>query len=166
MPIYRGRLIDPLRAVIERYSPAETRSEGAFDDDFRTPLLDTSTGARREGQIYLPEIELPAQIEDGAYEALRLGQAGDTARSDFVLVFHFVDLEDAGLVDDAGNALAPKKDDRLVRVLDVNGNVVITPRATLELYCTEARPGGGWLAKRRNLLIARFSSRPAGLTGG
>lgn len=166
MPIYRGRLIDPLIAVIERLDTNTTAQASGYDADFNTPIVSGATGVRTTKTRYLDPIELPAQIEDSAFEAQRQTQAGDNARSQYTLVFHFQTLEDLGLVDaGTGNALL-RKGDRLVQVKDDTGAAVITPQPKYELYCTEVRPGGGWLGKRRNLLIASYAARPQGLVGG
>lgn len=165
MPVYRGKLLFPLTCVLERLDTNATATASGYDPDFNTPLVSGATGVRVGAQRYLTAIELPAQVEDSSFERQRPTQAGDNPQSNYVLVYHFETLEGLGLVDAAtGNALL-RLNDRLVRVKDAAGAVVITPQPGYELYCTEVKPGGGWLGQRRNLLIASYAARPQGLTG-
>ena len=83
-----------------------------------------------------------------------------------VLVFHFRDLEQRGLLDrETGDALL-RVGDRLVAIRDRRtGKIVQAVRTPPGLYLTEPQPEFG-LGGRRNLLIATFSERALGGHGG
>ena len=150
----RGRLIFPFTAELARYDAAATAVDPGFDDDFREarPLPDAA--GRREH----PPVHLRCQVEPAQVEALSMAPAGATPESTVVLIFHFADLEAAGLVGTAGEP-GIRIHDRLVALRDHKGNVVLQPVDPPGLYATEVRPLGYGLGGRRNLLLAKFEDR-------
>lgn len=168
MPGYRGRLIWPFVARIARLDPAGTDAavapDAGFDDVFREPRQVPTAGVQQglDARAELDPLDLRCQVEDQAWEQLRMMRTGNGAQSEVVLVFHFADLELAGLVDGAiGTALAPRVGDRLVsihRAIDLTVvQAVPTPPG---LYCVEAQPRShGLSGGERNLLVCTFRER-------
>lgn len=175
---YRGRLIWPVVARIARLDPSGTAADpdaagpltSGFDADFRepvkVPVAGSTVGATSRKE--LADLDLPVQVEDAAWEALEEMRTGDASESRLVLVFHFADLEARALVDPTtGDALAPRKGDRLVAILDPHTNAVVQAVTTPPgLYVTEARPASfGLSARTRNLLLVTFESRDQSVRG-
>lgn len=166
---YRGRLIWPFVARLARLDPAGTdaavASDLGFDDVFREPAqvpdgTQTGTDARAE----LEALDLPCQIEDLAWEQLRMMRTGAASQLEVVLVFHYRDLELRGLVDaTTGTALAPRVGDRLVSIhRSVDLSLVQQVPTPPGLYCIEAQPRShGLSGLDRNLLVATFRERQA-----
>lgn len=168
----RGRLIWPFIARIARIDPASIAADpdasgplvSGYDEDFREPVRlpaatkVTGPSARAE----LAAIDLPVQVEDEAWEELRMMRTGDAATTRLTLVFHFKDLERLGYVDaNTGDALVPRKGDRLVSIHHKrDGTLVQAVPTPPGLYCMEAQPRSHGLSSlRRNLLVCTFESR-------
>lgn len=168
---YRGRLIRPVLVRIARYDTGSTLvvdpdGDGAivdgYDPDFREPRrVDDGTQAGRSARVELEPIDLPAQVEDDQWETLRMVASGDDPITGLSLVFHFADLERLGYVDaTTGDALVPRKSDRLVAIIDPASREVMQAMPGDGLFCTMAQPRSYGLAGRqRNLLLARFQER-------
>ncbi len=153
----RGRLIRPLVAVIEQLDTEATRAAGNYDATFRT---------LKPGKepIYGAPVEVPAQVEMTSWETRRQTQAGDVPGSKLALVFHFLDLEKAGLVVD-GRAVF-RKGDRLTELRSRDGTKIeeLVSSEAGGLYVVEVQPAGLGLGGRRNLLLVFFQERARGLT--
>src|SRR5688572_482404 len=100
----RGRIIFPFLAELHRLDTQAMAADpdaagpltSGFDPDFHEPVvLDTGVDFRRE----LPPVRVRCQVEPLVYEELLQTAAGNAPRSKLVLVFHYRDLERAGLVD-------------------------------------------------------------------
>jgi hypothetical protein len=158
----RGRLLFPLIAELARLDTNTIATNGAYDPQFKTYKPDATTPGRKE----LPSIFIRAQVEMGRWEGQQQMQSGNVPDSRLTLVFHFRDLERAGLTDpNTGDALI-RVNDRLVTLKSRNGLIleqtVRVPSGGL--YATEVQPAGLGLGGRRNLLVATFDKRPQGLT--
>lgn len=173
----RGRLIFPMKVKIAPLDAAATASEQGsgvgpgYDPDFREPVRLPETGlvvgpsARAEGEL----VELSAQVEDEAWEQLRMARSGDIAAINVVLVFHFKELEARGFIDEeSGDATCPRKGDRLEGIYDPRTGAVIQRVPTPPgLYCVEAQPRSyGLSSLKRNLLVCTFRSRDPGSMRG
>jgi hypothetical protein len=159
----RGRLIFPFAGEFVRLDrTAMAEGSDAVDPDFREPRLaasepdDVGTLARRE----LPPVRVPCQVEDEAFERLRMTGAGNDPETRLQLVIHFLDLERRGLVDVSSGRALLVPGDRLMGLYDATGALV----QAVDLYVTETRPigfGFGLLRPRRNLLLLVLEGRTA-----
>jgi hypothetical protein len=168
---YRGRLIWPFVARIARLDPTATDAavviageDVGWDEDFREARQVQAAGiqqglsARRE----LEPLDLEGQIEDQAWEQLRMMRTGNADQNEVVLVFHYAKLELLGLIDaSTGTATAPRVGDRLVSIhRSVDLSLVQTVPTPPGLYCTEAQPRShGLSGLERNLLVCTFRER-------
>ncbi len=168
----RGDLIFPMKV---RVYPLDLSSTAApvgslasgFDDEFREPRVLPAAGAvagdsaRIEGTPYI----LRAQIEDQSWEEFLASRTGDLDNVEVRLVLHYRDLERASLVDaNTGDALVPRKGDRLDAILDPRTEAVIqlVPNPP-GLFCVQAQPRSyGLTSLKRNLLLATFRARLPG----
>jgi hypothetical protein len=160
----RGRLIFAFLAELHRLDTVATATTPpGYDDDFKEPaLLDTGGAIGERVRREHPPVLLPCQVETEAFESLQSFAAGSSPRSHVRLVFHFADLERAGLVDPATGAALVRVGDRLGAILDSGGELVQRIRTPPGLYVTEARPTGFGLfmaRPRRNLLLVSFDDR-------
>lgn len=146
------RLVRPLVAEIAQLDA----SAAAGDPDFKEPST-----TRKER----PPIRLPAQLEVGTHERLQQSLAGDVPDSRLVLVLDCEDLKQRGLVDPKTNAVLLRVGDRIVRVLNRAGAVVLAFPHPPGLFIVELRPTAG-LDSDRNLLLAFCGDRAQGLTKG
>lgn len=169
---YRGRLIWPFVARIARLDRSAIADdpdgagelESGYDDDFREPRQLPASGSQEgvDARVEMEPIDLRCQIEDIAWEQLRMMRSGVATQIEVVLVFHFSDLELLGLVDaTTGTALVPVIGDRLIslhRSIDLSLiQAVPTPPG---LYCVESIPRSyGLSGLERNLLVATFRER-------
>lgn len=170
MPGYRGRLIWPMLARIARYDTAATAADpdGAgpettgYDPIFREPRrVDDGSQVGRSAREDMAPIDIPVQVEDDQWEALRMATAGDDPGTAISLIFHFRDLERLGLVDaTTGDALCPRKGDRLVAIVDSRTLAVVQAIPGDGIFCVQAQPRSyGLSGLTRNLLMAMFQER-------
>lgn len=167
MPGYRGRLIWPFVARVARLDPAGTDAAIApdlgYDDVFREPRqVADGTQVGVDARAELEAIDLPCQVEDQAWEQLRMMRTGIAAQLEVVLVFHFRDLELRGLVDaTTGTALVPRVGDRLASIhRSADLSLVQEVPTPPGLYCVEALPRShGLSGLERNLLVCTFRER-------
>lgn len=169
MPGYRGRLIWPFIARIARLDLAGTAADpdasgpltSGYDDVYREPIQIPAVGSQvgTNARVELAPIDLPCQVEDEAWETLRMMRTGNVARAELLLVFHFRSLEAAGLVDPTtGDALAPRIGDRLVSIHRTPDLALVQAVPTPPgLFCEEAQPRShGLSGLARNLLVCTF----------
>jgi len=168
----RGRLIFPFIAEISQLDLSGTAADpdgagaltSGYDDLLQAPVRvpdGTITGSTAEKYV-TPTTKLKVQVEDQAWEALRMMRTGDSPNTEVVLVFHFRDLEAAGLVDaTTGDALVPRKGDRLISIRrKADDSLVQAVSYPPGLYCIEAQPRSyGLTGLRRNLLVCTFRDR-------
>jgi hypothetical protein len=141
-----------------------------FDDVYREPVQVPAVGSQvgTDARAELEPIDLRCQVEDQAWETLRMMRTGNAQRLEVVLVFHFAQLEELGLVDaTTGDALAPRVGDRLVSIRRYPGLEVVQAVPTPPgLYCEEAAPRShGLSGGHRNLLVCTFRERTRGAPG-
>lgn len=166
---YRGRLIFPVIARIARVDLA-TMSDN-FDPVFheaRPIATATSPQEGAESRIELATIDLRAQVEDEAWETLRMMKNGDAARLELTIIMHFADLELGGYVDpETGDVIAPRVGDRLVGFYREADRTLIQTVPEPGLYCEEAIPRSHGLdGGTRNLLAVTFRDRMRSFAAG
>lgn len=169
---YRGRLIWPFVARIARLDRASTSADpdglggqtSGYDDLFREarqlPEPDVQHG--RDARTELEPLDLRCQIEDLAWDQLRMMMTGPSPSVEVTLVFHFLELELLGLIDsETGTALAPVVGDRLVSIhRSIDLALVQKVRHPPGLYCVHAEPRShGLSGLERNLLVCTFRER-------
>lgn len=172
----RGRLINPFAAELAQLDAAATAADpdgpgpltSGYDADFQETVLVPSSGGRgRDARREKPPIRVPCQVESQAFGELTELATGNSPRSHLVLVFHFADLEQLGLVDPTTGDVLLRPGDRLVAIRDLRtGAVVQAIRTPPGLYLSEAQPQSFGLGGRRNLLLATFGERALGPQGG
>jgi len=131
-----------------------------YDAYFREPLKVLAEATDQVGETVREEtlVQIRAQIEPNLFESLQAYLGGAEVDTQFAIVAHFRDLEQAGLVDAAtGNPLIRPRD-RMTRILTTKGQVVQTIDDPPGLYVTEVQPRGFGPAGR-NLLLIKFESR-------
>jgi len=171
----RGRLINPFAAELAQLDTAATAADpdgpgpltSGYDADFQeTVLLPSPSGRGRDARREKPPIRIPCQVEVQAFGALTELPTGNSPRSHLVLVFHFGDLEQLGLVDPTTGDALLRPGDHLVAIRDLStGELVQAIRTPPGLYLTEAQPQSFGLGGRRNLLLATFGERALGPQG-
>ncbi len=168
MPGYRGRLIWPFVARLRPLDPAATDAaiapSAGFDDVFREPAQVPAAGVQQgvDARAELAAVDLPCQVEDQAWDQLRMMRTGIGAQLEVVLVFHFRDLELRGLVDAVtGTATVPRVGDRLASIHRAADLALVQEVPTPPgLYCVEAQPRSyGLSGGERNLLVCTFRER-------
>lgn len=163
----RGRLINPFIAEIAQLDTLATAADpdgagpwtSGYDRVFAEPVK-LSGGA--SARVEKAPIRVLCQVEDQAFETQQQTNRGDAPNTNFVLVFHFADLEVAGLVDLVTGEATIRKNDRLValrRARDESLIQSIDP-ARGGMFVTEATPASfGLSGGERNLLLVRFEER-------
>ena len=158
----RGRLIFAFRADIRRIDAGAVQAD--IDPDFKEPrLVDQNDDGVPDGQRpELPVVSVPCQLEPKTFDDLQMMAAGNSPRNDLTLVFHFRDLERLGLIDRATGTPGIANGDRLDAIRTRRGVLVQRIPTRPGLYATELTQRGFGLGRtpKRNLLMARFSSRP------
>lgn len=166
---YRGRLIHPFLIRIAPLDIAGTAAdpdgagalESGYDKYTREPVrvpnnTQRGSSARKEKD----PIDLLAQVEDAAWEALTMMRTGNSARTELTIVIHFSELEARGLVSETtGAALVPKVGDRLVSIHNREGVLIQEVPNPPGLYCMQPQPRGYGLGESRNLLVCTFEDR-------
>lgn len=163
----RGRLINPFIAEIAQLDTLATAADpdggGAFtsgyDRVFAEPVK-LSSGA--SARVEKAPIRVLCQVEDQAFERQQQTARGDAPDTTYTLVFHFADLETAGLVDPTTGEATIRKNDRLValrRARDESLIQAIDPEKG-GMYVVEATPASfGLSGGERNLLLVRLEER-------
>lgn len=168
----RGRLIFPFVAQIAQLDTFAMGQDpdgagpeiSGYDLDFREPVGLPVDADDQIGVTHRVEklIEAQCQVETRTFERLAQVLGGTSPDSAIELVFHFKQLEDAGLVDPFGVATI-RINDRLVSIKDLSGNVVQEVRNPPGLFVSQSLPGGFGLGPQRNLLIVTFEEREQGI---
>lgn len=166
----RGRLIWPVIAVLQQLDTDATAADpdgagpltSGYDDDFREPVVVPPVSGSDRGTVVRVEtpLRLPCQYEPGNQEDLRMDATGRNPNSLVRLVFHFSDLEDAGLIDTDGRPLI-RINDRLDEVRDYNDDSLIERFPDPPgLYATQVQSRSfGLSALKRNLVLVTFMER-------
>lgn len=161
----RGRLIQRFAATIRRLDTALTEASPGYDSVFReTVKVDTDgDGLGEPSHVYHADETITVQMDPTTTDSLRAHALGQDPERDVLMLAHFRELEELGLVGADGMALL-REGTRLVRVEDLRGGTVYEPRDTVEggLELTAATPVGWGLnmaQPSRNLLELRFERR-------
>lgn len=168
----RGRLINPMLVEVALLDTDATAADpdgpgplpSGYDPDFHEPVrLPDGSSARKETSV-----KLPAQVEIDTLERLNETGAGNVPAGSMRCIFHFQDLEDAGLVDATTGEAKIRIDSRLVAIYHLtDGTLIQKIRTPPGLYCIEAAPQSfGLSGGERNLLVCTFSPRDQGLAAG
>src|SRR5882672_8400287 len=121
----RGRLMQAFAAELAQLDTAATAADpdgpgplrSGYDADFQeTVLVPNSAGPGRDARREKPLIRVPCQIEVQSFGELAELATGNSPRSRLVLVFHFADLEQLGLVDPTTGDTLLRVGDRLVAI--------------------------------------------------
>lgn len=162
----RGRLLNPIIAVIRRLDTTTTESTSGYDSRFRSVKTSYPAGPEKErvrARVELPEIRLKCQVEVFDVDKMQQGPAGNVSQHRMILVFHFKDLEAANLVDATGKALLHVTD-RLAELRNNKcGQGLIRAFNDPQLFATESRGQAYGFGYQRNLLLVTFEDRPQGL---
>lgn len=170
----RGRLINPFLAELAQLDTVASAADpdgagpalSGYDPDFKeTVVLAGPGGERVDARKEKPPIRVPCQVEIGVFEALQQLAAGNSPNSRVVLVFHFRDLEQMGLVDATTGEALLRTNDRLVAIHTMRGELVQAIRTPPGLYATEVQPQSFGLGLSRNLLLVTFDEREIAVRG-
>jgi len=172
----RGRLINPFKVLIARIGTDLTAADpdgigplvSGYDNVFREPIPNLP-GAVVRAALELPAILIPCQFEpEDTFEQLEQQAPGNDTKTKIKVCFHFIDLEEMGLVDAVTGEALLRIDDRLVSVHRFEDDALIQ-RAGLQegFYCTEAQPRSfGLSGGERNLLLCTYEARDSTFKGG
>lgn len=156
----RGRILAPFLAELAQLDTQATTVNVTLQEP--TVRIDPVTGARSTGRAD-KLTRARCQVETGTFQAQGMAPMGDMPRSSLTLVFHYQDLEEAGLIGPENRPMI-NVNDRLVRILTEDGveqqSFVRSP-----VYVTEATPAGFGFGGAVNLLVVRFGDRPQGVRG-
>lgn len=137
-----------------------------YDPDFReTVILPTSDRIGKSARKEADTFQIPGQFSEGtnAFMQLLAAQTGKLATTEFSLVFHFVDLELADLVETTTGMAKIKVGDRLIAIYDMAGTLQHKLPAVPGAYVTKSEPHFG-LEGGKNLLMVTFRGRDPGAT--
>jgi hypothetical protein len=163
---YRGRLIFPFLIEIAPLDLAATETAG-YDPEFREPVIlptvdRLGASARTEGDL----IRVPGSLHSPQTSfALQQAATGNFNRLDLLIMFHFSDLETAGLVEASTGTALIKIGDRLNAIYQLDGTFVQKFPNPPGAFVKRAAPLFG-LGSRRNLLEVSFQSNDQGLSAG
>jgi hypothetical protein len=106
-----------------------------------------------------------AQIEPATFEQLSMMLNGRSPNSQMIVVMHYRDLEDAGLVESATGRPLIRINDRLSAIKhDVTLDLIEQIPNPPGLFITEVKSSGfGLTSLKRNLLIVTFEARDLGV---
>jgi hypothetical protein len=170
--VYRGRLIQRFVAVLYRIDTAATAAVvgGGYDPEFGEPLPVANGSLLGASSLReRPALRLPCQLDRKTWGAAGAARSGYEENADIILVFHYPDLEAAGLIGTDG---VPQifPGDRIGAIEDVGGAVQETFANPPGMFVTDLERAGHGLAAfgmpRFNLLIAYCSKRHQAMTGG
>lgn len=168
--MYRGRLINPFIVRLYALDTALTTADpdaggpltSGYDPILREPRKlpqagqTIGTSARRETVMPL----LRAQVETVSLEKQRQMAQGNAPVADMVLVFHFRDLERAGLVDATTGKAKIQQGYRLDAILDPKTEALVRSFPNPPgLFAVRVEDEFGGLGRRRNLLKVYFKDR-------
>jgi hypothetical protein len=169
----RGRLIVPFFAELAQLDTVETAKDpdgagdltSGYDDDFRTVVkVSDGTAAGVDARQEKPAILVPCQVETRVLDMLRQIASGNAADADLILVFHFRDLENMGLVDPTTGKALIRTNDRLVAIRECpSGDLIEAIPNPPGLFVTEPRSSSfGLSGGARNLLVVTLKDREQG----
>lgn len=171
----RGRLINPFLVDIAQLDTAATAADpdgggeltSGYDDDFnevvKVPSATKEGGASARQETAI--VQLMCQVENDLTAQQAQLLSGDAGEFLFRLVFHFEELEDAGMVDPNGRATV-RVNDRIVALRDCDSGELIREFLVEEggAYITHALDRSyGLSGGKRNLLVCTVQEREQGL---
>lgn len=156
----RGRILAPFTAELAHFDSQATTVNPVLHEP--TVTYDPITGARTTGRAE-KLAQVRCQVETGTFQAQGMAPMGDIPRSSLTLVFHYQDLEEAGLIGPENRPLV-NVNDRLVRILTEHG-VEQQSFARSPVFVTEVTPSGFGFGGAVNLLVVRFGDRAQGVRG-
>ena len=168
----RGRLIRPMLLEIARIDVEGTRAAGGYDDVRGQPRVAVPAPGvpargvpRAEATVYFSAVRVPAQVENGlrglAFNLQQMVQTGNQPKFKINCVFHFEDLEAAGLIDVEGHPRM-RTGDRLLKIRDnATHDAVVTIEDGYATKIDDTSFGLG--AAMRNLLVVTYESRAKGM---
>ncbi len=156
----RGRLIHQFTIELAQLDTRATEDvqDGGYDPIFREPRLvadGTQTGSpsRRERLV-----RLQAQVDPATFNQARMLAGGQVREGRFVVLVHYRELEQRGLIDALG-APTLRIGDRLAAVLDREGRPVVPIPDPPGLYLRSTLPRSFGYGGRVNILELAFASR-------
>ena len=175
----RGHLINPFIAEIAQLDTVATAADpdgagtltSGFDDDFREVVrvadaADPDNQAGVSARQEKTHIYLPCQVEtEDAFDNMRMFAAGNVPQFSIALLFHFRDLENAGLVHATTGSALLENNDRLVAIRKLSNNALVESIPNPPgLFATRVMPRSfGLSGGERNLLLVTFEDREQGL---
>jgi len=171
---YRGRLIFPFMLEIAPLNLAGTAADPdaggplttGYDQDFgEAEVLPTNDRLGRSARAESTAVRIPGQfLSTSAFLKSQQAANGNLASTEFSVLFHFADLEGAGLVETSTGTAKIKVGDRLVAVYTMAGDLVQKVRSVPGAFVISALPLFG-LGGTRNLLEVTFKGRDPGGQG-
>lgn len=166
----RGRLIFPVRVELARIDVESTRADDGFDDTLGQPKLAPSIGLPPKGNLrgevatrYFAPVRVLGQVENGLAKLTTyqqgMVQTGNQPKFKVQVVYHYEELEQAGLVSADGH-VKMRSGDRLTKILRVDGTLICNIE---DAYATRVDDTSfGLSAQQRNLCIVTYESRAKG----
>jgi hypothetical protein len=166
----RGRLIFPVRVELARIDVEATRADSGFDDVLGQPRLAAAPGLPAKGnprgeiatKYFLP-VRVLGQIENGLARLTTyqqgMVQTGNQPKLKLQIVYHYAELEQAGLVSADGH-VKMRSGDRLLAAYKLDGVQICTFE---DAYATRVDDTSfGLSAQNRNLCVMTYESRAKG----
>jgi hypothetical protein len=165
----RGRLIYPFSVELAQLDTTAIEVAGGYDDEFREvkriePVSGSDRGASGRVETI---VTLKAQIEPQTFNELDMMASGRSTNSRFGLVFHYADLEKAGVVEaSTGVPRLRAPGDRLAAIRNVrSGALIETIPAVPGLFAVEVQSRGFGIGVHRNLCLMIFEERETSARG-
>lgn len=168
----RGKLIFPFWVELAQIDTEATAADpdgagpltSGYDDIFREPISIATSVDDPIGEVQRVEttLKVRAQIETRAWDQLEQLFTGSNPNAAIELVFHYRELEEAGLVEYDTGVAKIKVNDRLCAIYDKDSQLVREIPNPPGLYITEVRDSGFGFGGKRNLLIATLQDRDRG----
>lgn len=165
---YRGRIIWPFYATIERLDTLQTSvntvagQPSGYDRVFREHVRTETEDAR----VYMEADSVKCQVstELGPHDKLKQMPAGRDLEFDVRLTLHYFDLECDGLVNDDGTCVF-QPSDRLTGIYLNDGETLRRDFSEAPLYCVHVQDRSwGLSGLERNLVHLYFKDRTEGAT--
>ena len=166
---YRGRLIWPAQARIERYDPAATKANAiggqpsGFDRHFREPVRNS---AGDDARVYAAPIAIPCQVttEKDKYDELVTIPGGRELEIDVRTTCHYGQLESDGLISATGSVVF-QPSDRLASIYKKDSITLLRDFTSNPLYLIHVQDRSWGLDDlSRNLVMLYWADRREGTT--
>ncbi len=164
---YRGRLIWPMQARIERYDPAATKANAiggqvsGFDRHFREPVRN-ATGS--DARIFKAPIAIPCQVttEKDKYDDLVTLPGGRELKFGVRTTCHYEQLESDGLLGPTGSVVF-QPSDRLASIYKRDSITLLRDFSSNPLYLIHVQDRSWGLdGLERNLVMLYWADRREG----